>query len=201
MLLKTLGRYRKTTKQLNNNNNQKPPPSSPLFKKAPTKATIVTDSQRARFLCLSLLCACGGPSTPTRSYFRSLRLLAGVREVVPAPPLERPSGADFRPAPSRQALPCVVSPAGKLSVMALSSRLWRLLPPLRVCQQTGTRGSRGRCGAWGVRACEVTRCPGPRSLHQQGVGGAPSPGLEVPRPGPRVVELPLCKPPRRQLAS
>uniref|UniRef100_A2AGJ2 Regulator of microtubule dynamics 1 n=1 Tax=Mus musculus TaxID=10090 RepID=A2AGJ2_MOUSE len=39
--------------------------------------------------------------------------------------------------------------------MALSSRLWRRLPPLRVCQQTRTWGSRGRCGAWGVRACEV----------------------------------------------
>lgn len=45
--------------------------------------------------------------------------------------------------------------------MALSSRLWRLLPLLRgaeqsVCQLARSWGSGGRCGTWGFRGSEVT---------------------------------------------
>lgn len=86
--------------------------------------------------------------------------------------------------------------------MALSARLWRLLPLLRgaeqsVCQLARTWGSRGRCGTWGFRGSEVTRCPGPVLTFGRASGVPRSPGLEVGHPGQRIVELRLCKPLRR----
>lgn len=65
---------------------------------------------------------------------------------------EQWSWGAFRPAPFCQ--------AAELSVMALPSRLWRLLPLRRGATQSfrqlaRTWGSRGYCGS------EVTRCPGP----------------------------------------